>query len=60
VGPDYPYVCEVGDPAGLVKAVLEVASLPKLEREALGHRLRARAQDQFSPHHVARMLEELL
>lgn len=60
VGTDYPFICDVGDLKGLTEKVAEVARLPLAEREALGGRLRARAQDEFSPQRVAQMLEDIL
>ncbi|SFK24000.1 Glycosyltransferase involved in cell wall bisynthesis [Streptosporangium canum] len=60
VGRDYPFVCAVGDLSGLVAGVVELAGLPRAERDALGDRLRDRARDRFSPQRVARMLEDLL
>jgi glycosyltransferase involved in cell wall biosynthesis len=60
VGPDYPYVAPVGDLDLLTGHLLSVAALPATERHALGHRLRARAQAEFSPQRVAGMLEDLL
>lgn len=60
VGRDYPFVCAVGDLAALVAGVVELAGLPRAERDALGGRLRDRARDKFSPQRVARMLEDLL
>ncbi|MGH3388475.1 MAG: glycosyltransferase family 4 protein [Actinomadura sp.] len=60
IGTDYPYVAGVGDLDGLVRHLLSVIRLPAAERQALGDRLRARAQAEFSPRRVAGMLEDLL
>ncbi|GHH64196.1 hypothetical protein GCM10017673_06430 [Streptosporangium violaceochromogenes] len=60
VGHDYPFVCEVGDLMGLIRKTAEVAALSAAEREALGARLRERAETRFSPRRVARMLEDIL
>lgn len=60
IGADYPYVAEVGDIDGLVRHLLTVTELPPADRQALGLRLRARSETEFSPRRVARMLEDLL
>jgi glycosyltransferase involved in cell wall biosynthesis len=60
VGPGYPFVCDVGDVAGLARQVVEVECLPQHEYSALGSRLRDRARSEFSPQRVARMLEDIL
>jgi glycosyltransferase involved in cell wall biosynthesis len=60
VGPDYPYLCDVGDLDSLAVGTAEVACLPSDEREALGAGLRERARERFSPQRVAQMLEEIL
>lgn len=60
VGPDYPFICDVGDLTGLAEKVAEVARLPLAERTALGGRLRDRARHEFSPQRVAQMLEDIL
>ncbi|MCA2229193.1 glycosyltransferase family 4 protein [Nonomuraea aurantiaca] len=60
VGPDYPFLCDVGDLPALIRMTTEVARLTSSEREALGVRMRERARERFSPQHVASMLEDIL
>ncbi|WBB61978.1 glycosyltransferase family 4 protein [Streptomyces sp. WMMC500] len=60
VGAGYPYVAPVGDLDVLVGHVCAVVSAAPAERRALGRRLRARAECEFSPQRVAAMLHDLL
>jgi glycosyltransferase involved in cell wall biosynthesis len=60
VGPDYPYVAEVGDIDQLVRHVVSVACMAPAERQVLGERLLHRVRRRFSPDRVAQMLVELV
>ncbi|GAA3255639.1 glycosyltransferase family 4 protein [Nonomuraea helvata] len=60
VGSGYPFLCDVGDLPALIRMTIEVARLTDSERDALGARMRERAQQRFSPQHVAGMLEDIL
>lgn len=52
--------CAAGDGAGLAKAVLEMASMSRQERQALGHNGRAYAEREFGRQNLMSKLEGLL
>ncbi|WP_188192431.1 glycosyltransferase family 4 protein [Nonomuraea sp. SYSU D8015] len=60
LSPHYPFVAGVGDVSGLVHHLMAVAQMSTAEREALGARLRARVQANYSTENVAAMLQGLL
>jgi glycosyltransferase involved in cell wall biosynthesis len=60
VGPEYPFLVNVGDVDALVDAIARLRKLAPSVRDEIGHALRQRAVERYATDQVAGMLAELL